>query len=151
MAIQGRSVVDRIFDLSSPEPNSGCWIWEGGTAGGKNQYGVFQLDGKSRLAHRVSYQFHCGPIPEGLVIDHKCRNTFCVNPDHLEPVTQAVNNIRRPGKYGRPDLNVCRNGHPFTPENTVYTAAGFRNCRECNRVRDRLKMRRYRAARRATA
>lgn len=74
----------------------GCWLWEGGTRGG---YGRIKLVGHGSLsAHRASYEHHVGPIPEGLVLDHLCRNPACINPAHLEPVTIAEN-IRR-GEQG---------------------------------------------------
>ncbi len=74
-------------DKIMPEPNSGCWFWLGALSRG---YGSL----KNARAHRVAYEMTIGPIPEGLVIDHLCRVTSCVNPDHLEAVTQAEN-VRR--------------------------------------------------------
>ena len=68
-----------------------CWEWIGAVSSG---YGHFQTDGGTTTAHRVAYQLLVGPIPDGLHVDHLCRNTLCVNPDHLEPVTQAENNRR---------------------------------------------------------
>ena len=72
---------------------SGCWIWQGALVRG---YGSFQTGaaGGSVLAHRYAYELLVEPIPLGLTIDHLCRNTRCVNPSHLEPVTLAEN-IRR--------------------------------------------------------
>lgn len=71
---------------------SACWEWTGSLF--PNGYGCFRLNGQSVLAHRVSYEFAHEAIPIGLVIDHKCRNKKCVNPDHLEAVTNGEN-VRR--------------------------------------------------------
>lgn len=69
-----------------------CWEWMLSTTG--NGYGVFSVSGKNALAHRWSYENLVEPVPDGLVIDHLCRNRLCVNPDHMEPVTNAEN-VRR--------------------------------------------------------
>ena len=86
-----------------------CWNWLGGSYGAG--YGGFYIGGgrenrKRAYAHRFAYEHHVGPIPEGLEIDHLCRNRRCVNPDHLEKaVTHQVNQLRagphRPRKYRR--------------------------------------------------
>lgn len=73
------------------EQEGGCWLWVGTVDRG---YGLLSVDGKTVRAHRYSYETLVGPIPDGLQIDHLCRNRGCVNPAHLEPVTQ-VENIRR--------------------------------------------------------
>jgi hypothetical protein len=86
----------RFFALMIPEPNSGCWLWLGSLRSG---YGRFSLNGKTCEAHRVSYEHLVGPIPQGMMIDHLCRTRCCINPDHLEPVTNAEN-IRR-GQAGK--------------------------------------------------
>lgn len=87
--------VDKNGPLPTIDPELGpCWIWTGSTAlpGG---YGAFMLGtGKPRRAHRVSYEWLVGPIPDGLHLDHLCVTTPCVNPAHLEPVTNAEN-VRR--------------------------------------------------------
>lgn len=74
--------------------DSGCWEWHKIAADG---YGRLYRDGKTRLAHRESYELHRGPIPTGLHIDHLCRNKGCVNPDHLEAVTLVENVMRGDG------------------------------------------------------
>jgi hypothetical protein len=71
---------------------SGCWLWGGGWDSG-NGYGKVWWC-RAAMAHRVVYEVLVGPIPEGLVLDHGCRTRPCCNPDHLEPVTVAVNTNR---------------------------------------------------------
>jgi hypothetical protein len=70
----------------------GCWNWTGYCYA--NGYSALSVDGHQRLAHRLSYEAHIGPIPLGLVIDHLCENKRCVNPQHLEPVSSAENTRR---------------------------------------------------------
>lgn len=74
-----------------PEPNTGCWLWSG--AHGKSGYGFYRhpVTRKVGNAHRIVYEMERGPIPEGLDLDHLCRNPACVNPDHLEPVSRSEN------------------------------------------------------------
>lgn len=75
--------------------HTGCWRWLGNISRGYGRCkGDPESPQKTRLAHRVFYEHHVGPIPEGLELDHLCRNRWCVNPEHLEPVTRAVN-VRR--------------------------------------------------------
>jgi hypothetical protein len=111
----------------------GCWIW---TAGINSEgYGSF-WDGKRNVrAHRFSYELAVEPIPEGMQIDHLCRVRNCVNPEHLEPVTNHENARRgNAGIHMRETLGArthCVHGHEFTPENT-YLGAGWRRCRKCN-------------------
>ena len=70
-----------------------CWLWTGGKTG--HGYGVFSLHGRDVRAHRAAYEFLVGAIPSGLVIDHLCRVPACVNPEHLQPVTQQINCLRQ--------------------------------------------------------
>lgn len=109
----------------------GCWTWVGST---RKQYGRIQVDGRAVVAHRFAYELLVGPIPEGKTLDHLCRNTLCVNPDHLEPVT-LEENIRRAHPAVR--SGACAKGHAFTAENT-YRPPGSpsrRICRTCQRER----------------
>lgn len=107
-----------------------CWEWVG--ALDSCGYGMVRNNLKSRKAHRVSYEWLVGPVPDGLEIDHLCRNRACVRPDHLEAVTHLENMSRGDaGKY----LAVrerCNAGHPFDKENTYIRAdGGGRACRAC--------------------
>lgn len=122
-----------------PEPNSGCWLWEAGVAG---QYGRITLPGRKRgQAHRALYEFHCGPIPDGLELDHLCKLKLCVNPAHLEPVTHQENVHRGPfmqiaGRYNRIKTH-CIAGHPYDVENTMVQNDGSRVCRICRNASQR--------------
>jgi hypothetical protein len=120
-----------------PEPMSGCWLWIG--AVNKHGYGKFGdwVDGRtqSHWAHRLSYELHIGAIPDGHVLDHLCRNTSCVNPDHLDPVPQRINVIR--GEIGQKMMRThCDNGHEFTEANTAWIKGKhgrlWRRCKACH-------------------
>ena len=119
----------------------GCIEFTGANSGG---YGTVRRHGIVVRAHRATYELFVGPIPEGLQLDHLCRNTACVNPAHLEPVTIGEN--RRRGLLGVLGAlpTHCRHGHEYTPENThIYPGDGSRVCRACGRE----KRRRQRAVR----
>lgn len=119
-----------------------CWPWMA-HASGKNvarlNYGTFHSGMRTVPAHRFSYELKFGPIPDGLVIDHLCHNPICVNPDHLEPVTQSENVLRgeNEGGPGQSLKTHCKNGHPLSGENLITTKSGVRRCRTCRRRSDR--------------
>ena len=117
-------------------PNE-CWLWTGVTSKG---YGLMGAGGRKYRVHRFAYELLVGPIPDGLVLDHLCRVRNCVNPAHLEPVTDLENILR--GE--RASKTHCIHGHEFTPENTSRNAAGHRDCLTCKRGRNA----RHRARRR---
>lgn len=124
-----RLAVERFMAKVTRNPD-GCWLWEGGTTG--PGYGRFFLSGATVLPHRFAYEQFVGPIPDGLQIDHLCRNPNCVNPDHLEPVTARMN-VRRgvsPAALNAAK-NYCKNGHEFDTVNTYVTPDGRRQCRVC--------------------
>ena len=116
-----------------------CWEW----ISSKNTqgYGQFRLNGKLPVAHRVAYELFRGDIPQELQLDHLCRNPCCVNPFHLEAVT-CKENINRGltghGIHAKGESHYnskkthCKNGHEFTPENTIYRKKeSGRMCRIC--------------------
>lgn len=110
-----------------------CWIYGNG-----KRYGSIIIDGKNKRAHRVYYELTVGPIPEGLQLDHLCRNIACVRPDHLEPVTNQENTRRGLSGVLRNPENVCKRGHLLSPDNCYYwqQSSGLqRKCRTCELAR----------------
>lgn len=114
-----------------------CWNWSGSIH--RLGYGQVRWGGGFRKAHRVAYELAIGPIPDGLELDHLCRNRRCVRPDHLEPVTHAEN-VRR----GRVHKTTCRNGHPYEGNLVIDTASGARRCRTCRNAQSAERKRRVR-------
>ncbi len=115
---------------------NGCWLWRGHL--NSSGYGRFKFVGGEAKAHRVGYELFVGPIPDGLVLDHLCRNTWCVNPAHLEPVTGAENTLRG---FGAAAINArkthCNKGHPLSGSNLkiyVDSAGEHRRCLTCKRA-----------------
>lgn len=93
---------------------TGCWLWDGPRNWGG--YGtVAPRTYGTGLAHRAFYEHFVGPIPTGLHLDHLCRVTLCVNPSHLEPVTQHENNRRQMAA-----ITHCPQGHEYSAENTRW-------------------------------
>lgn len=124
------STVDTRF-WKKVEKTEGCWLWTASLDGkgyGQLQVGTLAKP-KMKRAHRISYELAHGEIPEGMVIDHLCRQTRCVNPEHLEAVTFQENLLR--GNGGRLRTK-CAKGHDFSPENTAIRG-GKRKCKQCAR------------------
>lgn len=122
----------RFHDLYEFQANE-CWSWTGRIA--TNGYGRMVIDGKQQTAHRVSYFLRHGAIDPEMVIDHLCRNRACVNPDHLEQVTQKTN-VRRGDLAVRLRTGICALGHSITGENAMPQGKKANRtpiCRSCNR------------------
>ena len=124
-----RLIPERLFDKIEFEPMSGCWLWVGYVM--PNGYGQAWRNGRVTSAHRVIYECAVGPVSPSLVLDHLCRTPQCVNPRHLDPVTDKVNLARgKPGEMAA--RSQCSVGHPFDSENTyVNPASRGRRCRAC--------------------
>jgi hypothetical protein len=115
-----------------------CWEWTASRH--PSGYGqiAWRTDGKSlpRRAHRVAWELLVGSIPDGMELDHLCRNPACVNPDHLEVVTHRENMRRGMGVFG---INArkthCNSGHRLDEDNTIREPGGTRRCRTCKNLR----------------
>lgn len=135
------------FERGNPDE---CWPWQGyvNAAG----YGLFHLTSQRRQnAHRAVYEALVGPIPEGLVLDHLCRVRNCVNPAHLEPVTNHENLMRGDTIPARNAAKThCPQGHPYVEANIRYRmqlGSATRRCRACGKEEKRRAKQRARQAR----
>lgn len=123
---------------------AGCWLWQG-SVNRLNGYGYVSRG----LAHRLSYELFVGPIPRDLQVDHLCRVRSCVNPEHLEAVTQRENLLRGQTVTARnAAVTHCPRGHAYDAENTWYQVKGHkRRCRICTLESNRRSAARKRASR----
>ena len=117
--------------MKKVDKTDSCWVWKG--AKSQNGYGRF----RSMSAHRFSYEAHIGEIHPDMTIDHICRNTSCVNPDHLRQLTQYQNNMLGNGftAVNRRKTH-CINGHALSGDNIVIIERSDgtrRKCKVCER------------------
>lgn len=131
------TTVERFWAKVDRRGDNECWLWTA-TLNSRG-YSQFQYDHRVGLGHRFAYELLVGPIPDGLQIDHLCRTPACVNPAHLEPVTNRENSRRG---Y-RATKTHCPQGHPYSGDNLIIRHSG-RSCRICvnikqNQRRQRMK------------
>lgn len=147
------SVAERITAKIVVNAETGCWEWAGLRS--DQGYGLLMFNGQRRSrAHRVSFIVFRGPIPDGLQLDHLCHSRDrscpggvtcvhrrCVNPAHLDPVTNRENTVRGVGPklvHARYAARThCVNGHELNAQNVRHAANGVRVCRTCQRVHSR--------------
>ena len=111
-----------------------CWNWTTGTD--QNGYGRVSIDGARVQAHRAIWELLVSPIPDGMTIDHLCRNRSCVNPDHMEIVTPGENVLRGFGVSAKAARKThCPAGHAYAGGNLyIYPVTNHRGCRACGRA-----------------
>lgn len=138
-------LIERFF--AKVDATGDCWEWTASRS--PDGYGRLKVEGVAVGAHRIAYRLLVGTVPDGLTLDHLCRNRGCVNPDHLEAVPRRVNNLRG---FGRPAMmarqSTCPKGHPY--DSLHRNGVGNRLARTCSRCTAE-KQRRYRARLRAAA
>lgn len=142
------NLADRFWRKVDRRDARECWPWLGGRGGRKAQlYGIFRnADGQHTSAHRIAYELGVGPIPHGLVLDHTCEHTLCVNPAHLEPVTAQENRRRQSARQTH-----CKRDHPLAGDNLYVDRRGFRACVICRRETHTRTQRARRAKARSAA
>lgn len=118
---------------------SRCWIWNGSKTRGYGNFVIKQRPTKCVRAHRYAYELLVAQIPNGMTIDHLCKNPSCVNPSHMEIVTFSENS-----KRGNPMQSRCGRGHKMDKANTYYypkssSRHGRRKCRKCGAILMRRK------------
>lgn len=129
-----RDVMDRLWDLTMPIPESGCYVFMGAISLGYGYIMVFDeatQKWRNRRAYRVAYERLVGPVPKGLELDHKCRVRSCWRPDHLEAVTKRENILRGCGPTALQARRThCKLGHELT------VVGNRRRCLICRKRND---------------
>lgn len=123
-------LIRRLIEGSTVD-EAGCWNWDGWKT--HDGYGIVSISDRNHVVHRVLYEQLVGTVPDGLDLDHLCRNRACCNPRHVEPTTRSEN-LRR-GLAGRYVMGgTCRKGHRLTPDTLLVKADGGHRCRTCRRA-----------------
>ena len=104
---------------------NGCWKYTGHIM--DNGYALKSFEGRRHTAHKAYYLKYVGSVEDGLVVDHKCRNRSCVNPSHLQAITQSENLLRAI----RPERTHCPQGHEYDQDNTYMSKGKYKVCRTC--------------------
>jgi hypothetical protein len=124
--------VDRLHGIARRHAPDACWLWDGKRE--VQGYGVGYHEKRVVKAHRLSFLLLRGAIPDGMELDHLCRNRACVNPAHLEPVRHVENVLRGVSPTAvNAGKSQCERGHPLDEENVIARAGGGRSCRACLR------------------
>lgn len=134
---------DRFWAKVEVNHPSACWQWVGATWKG---YGQVNIDGRLYKAHRLAYALLLGDPPIDRQLDHLCRNTGCVNPDHLRIVSNRENGV---AGYSTAGINArkthCIRGHAFDDLNTIIIVYRGTVARRCRRCENAAQARRYHA------
>jgi hypothetical protein len=139
---QGQAIEYRLWSRVIDNETTGCWRWTGSTD--PNGYGAIYWQGRTWKVHRVAWTLCRGAIPDGLTVDHLCRNPSCVNPAHFELVPLSVNQARQINNSSK--KTHCPQGHPYDTENTQFSAQGKRLCLTCRRAQSKARNRKRREA-----
>jgi len=137
----GTPLIARLWHKSVYMP-SRCYEWRG--VKNSDGYGHLNVDGRYERTHRAAYKLLVGPIPDGLQLDHLCRNRACWNPQHLEPVTSRENTMRSNQSLASANAKKthCKRGHELAGANLILRPGHRpgvirRACRACKRISDR--------------
>lgn len=128
-AINSERVQARFWAKVALPNANGCMLWTAYV--NYHGYGMFHLEGRPRMAHRISYELAYGLHGPGLELDHLCGVRHCVAPLHLEAVTHTENVRRGRGGEWNARKTHCPAGHPYDEANTYHPPRGGRRCRTC--------------------
>lgn len=123
---------ERFFSKVEKTPT--CWLWKRSTKTNFGlSYGTFKYERRAMAAHIFCYEYEIGNVPKNMELDHLCRNTLCVNPSHLEPVTHKENTLRGNSPTAiNARKTLCGGcGNPFDH----FRPCGRRSCMSCDRKR----------------
>ena len=141
MGIPKRNLSDRFWEKVEIGRANNCWPWRAHLH--EFGYGLINIDGVPRRAHRVAYELEVGPVPKNHDLHHLCENRRCVNPKHLEPLSRSAHMAQTPAWIG--NKTHCSKGHEYTNQNTIWKQGKYRRCRTCWNEAEKLRRRKVRA------